>query len=369
MKITEIHIFAHDLPVKNGPYRMASTAVWTLETTLVKIVSDTGLVGWGETCPVGPVYQPHHAGGARAALVEMAPGLIGADPTQITLLHRKMDSLLNGHGYAKAAIDIAAHDLTGKAYGVRVADLLGGAVTERVPSYYASGVGDPDEIARIATEKLAEGYPRMQVKVGGRPVEVDIAVIRKVWEVLRGSGMRLAVDANRGLPTRDALRLSRECPDIPFILEQPCNTMEEVAAVRGQLHHGIYLDENATDLNAVLRAVGAGLCDGFGMKLTRIGGLTPMATFRDICEIRSLPHTCDDAWGGDIIAAACTHIGATVQPRLNEGVWLAAPYIEGHYDPVHGVKIEGGHIALPQGPGLGINPDEAAFGAPVASFA
>lgn len=369
MKITEIHIFAHDLPVKSGPYRMASTEVWALDTTIAKIVTDTGLVGWGETCPVGPVYQPHHAGGARAALMEMAPGLIGSDPRQIALLHRRMDRLLNGHSYAKAAIDIAAHDLTGKAYGVRVADLLGGAVTERVPSYYASGVGEPDEIARIAADKMAEGYPRMQVKVGGRPVEVDIAVIRKVWEVIRGSGMGLAVDANRGLPTRDALRLSRECPDIPFIMEQPCNTMEEVAAIRGQLHHGVYLDENATDLNAVLRAVGSGLCDGFGMKVTRIGGLRPMATFRDICEARSMPHTCDDAWGGDIIAAACTHIGATVQPRLNEGVWLAAPYIEGNYDPENGVRIEGGHIALPRGPGLGITPDEATFGAPAASFA
>ena len=368
MKITEIQIYRHDLPVKNGPYRMANALVWSLDTTIVKIVTDSGLVGWGETCPVGPTYQPHHAAGARAALMEMAQGLIGVDPTQIGLLHRKMDSLLNGHGYAKAAIDIAAHDLAGKAYGVRVADLLGGAVTDRVPSYYASGVGEPDEIARIAAEKLAEGYPRMQVKVGGRPVEVDIAVVRKVWEVLRGTGMRLAVDANRGLPTRDALRLSRECPEIPFIMEQPCNTMEEIAAIRGQLHHAVYVDENGTDLNAVLRAVGAGLCDGFGMKVTRIGGLRPMATFRDICEVRAMPHTCDDAWGGDIIAAACTHIGATVQPRLNEGVWLAAPYIAGNFDAENGVNIVGGHIALPKGPGLGITPDETLFGAPVASF-
>ena len=58
MKITEIHVYAHDLPVKNGPYTMANAKVWALDTTLVKIVTDTGLVGWGETCPVGPTYQP-----------------------------------------------------------------------------------------------------------------------------------------------------------------------------------------------------------------------------------------------------------------------------------------------------------------------
>jgi len=104
------------------------------------------------------------------------------------------------------------------------------------------------------------------------------------------------------------------------------------------------------------------------MKVTRIGGLQPMQTFRDICEARALPHTCDDAWGGDIIAAACAHIGATITPRLNEGVWLAQPYIEGHYDAKNPVKIDGGHIELPVGPGLGVAPDEQMFGAPVAFF-
>jgi 4-hydroxyproline betaine 2-epimerase len=368
MQITEIHVYSHQLPVKNGPYVIASSRVSSLDSTLVKIVTDTGLVGWGETCPVGPTYQPQHALGARAALAEMAQGLIGANPLQPLLLRRRMDGLLNGHRYAKAAVDIAAHDLMGKHFGVRVADLLGGAAMERVPSYYATGVGEPDDIARIAAEKIAEGYPRLQIKIGGRPVEIDIEVLRRVWEVARGKGVRLAADGNRNLPTRDVLRLSRECPDIPFVLEQPCNSIEEIAAIRGQVHHGIYLDENGEDLATVIRVAGQGLVDGFGMKVTRIGGLQAMASFRDICEARALPHTCDDAWGGDIIAAACTQIGATVQPRLNEGVWLAQPYIEGHYDRQNGVRIEGGHIQLPQGPGLGVVPDEGIFGAPVASF-
>lgn len=367
MKITEIHVWSHALPVRNGPYTMANAEVWSLDTTIVKLVTDTGLAGWGETCPVGPTYQPQHALGARAALAEMAPRLIGANPLQPVLLRRRMDSRLNGHNYAKAAIDIAAHDLMGKHYGMRIADLLGGAATERVPSYYATGVGAPDEIARIAAEKAAEGYPRLQIKIGGRPVEIDIEVVRKVWERVRGK-VQLAVDANRGLTTRDALRLSRECPEIPFVMEQPCNSIEEIAAIRNQLHHPVYLDEGGTDLATIVRAVGQGLCDGFGMKVTRIGGLQQMAAFRDICEARNLPHTCDDAWGGDIIAAACTHIGATVLPRLCEGIWIAQPYIEGHYDEDNGIRIEGGHIQLPPGPGLGLTIDEARFGAPLASY-
>ncbi len=367
MKIAEIHIYSPELPVKNGPYTMAHAEVWALNTTLVKLVAENGLVGWGETCPVGPTYAEAHAAGARAALATMAPGLIGAEVLPVPL-HRRMDAVLNGHNYAKAAVDIAAHDLLGKALGVSVADLLGGAVTGRLPSYYATGVGAPDDIARLAGEKLAEGYPRLQVKVGGRPVELDIETICKVWEVIRGSGMKLAVDGNRGWTTRDALRVSRECPEIPFILEQPCNTIEDLQKIRPQVQHPIYMDENSTSLNTVITAAGTGLVDGFGMKLTRVGGLHPMRAFRDICEARNLPHTCDDSWGGDIIAAACTHIAATVRPDLLEGVWLAAPYIDGHYDPKNGIQINGGHIDLPTGPGLGVMPDESLFGAPTASF-
>lgn len=367
MKIEEIAVYAHRLPVTHGPYRIASSEVTELDTTLVRITSDDGLVGWGETCPVGPTYQPHHAGGARAALQEMAPGLLGHDPMQILNLHRRMDGLLAGHHYAKAAIDIAAHDLTGKRLGVRVADLLGGAATERVPSYFATGIGEPEAVAQVAAERADEGYPRLQIKVGGRPIETDIEVVRTVWERV-GNRVRLAVDGNRSLTTRDTLRLSRECPDVPFVLEQPCNTIEEIVAIRPQLRHPVYLDEAAVDLATVVRAVGQGLCDGFSMKVTRLGGLQRMAAFRDICEARSVPHSCDDAWGGDIIAAACTHVGATVQPRLNEGVWVAQPYIEGHYDPAGGIRVEEGHLRLPEGPGLGVVPDEAIFGAPVATF-
>ena len=367
MKIKRIELYRHELPVTNGPYRTARAAVWSLTTTLVRLTADNGLSGWGETCPIGPTYAEAYANGALSALRELAPDLIGADLWPVPL-HARMESLLNGHHYAKAAIDIAAHDLIGKALGVSVAELLGGALTRSVPSYYATGIGEPDEIARLAREKLEEGYPRLQIKVGGRAVERDIETIRKVWEVLRGTETRIAVDGNRGWTPRDALRVSRECPEIPFIMEQPCNTIDDLRKIRPLVRHPIYMDENGTSLDTAVMAAGTGLVDGFGMKLTRIGGLHPMRAFRDLCAARNLPHTCDDAWGGDIIAAACTHIGATVAPALNEGVWLAAPYIEGHFDPENGLRMEGGHIKLPEGPGLGINPDITLFGDPVAVF-
>ena len=368
MRISEIHIYRKDLPIVGGPYTMSRITLHSVDTTIVKLVTDSGLTGWGEVAPLGPVYQPQHALGARAALAELAPGLIGQSVLAPLLLRRRMDGLLNGHNYAKAAIDIAVMDLLGKHYGLRVCELLGGAESERLPAYYAVGLGDPDETSRIAVDRIAEGYPRIQVKAGGRDVAIDIAMVKKVWERIGGKA-QLVVDTNRGMTASQAMRLSLACQDIPFVFEQPCNTMEEIASIRQQLAHPIIIDENTESLNDVLRAIAMGICDGFGLKMSRLGGLNAMATVRDICAARSIPHTCEDSWGGDIVAAAVLQLAATVEPRLLEAVWTAGSYIEENYDPENGIRVDGGHFTLPYGPGLGINPDESRIGALSASYA
>ncbi|MBZ9816527.1 mandelate racemase/muconate lactonizing enzyme family protein [Mesorhizobium sp. CA7] len=367
MRIDRINVYSAQLPVKGGVYRMASADVEALDSTLVEIVTDDGFAGWGETCPIGPVYQPHHALGARAAIAEIAPGLIGSEIASIRLLAKQMDERLNGHSYAKAAFDMAFLDLLGQKLGVPVSTLLGGALTDRVPAYYSLIVGAPDETARIAADKVSAGYRRLQVKIGGRNLEEDVAVIHKVWEAV-GYKARIAVDGNRGLTVAAAIHLDRVCQQIPFVFEQPCNTMDEIATLKGRMTHPIYLDESTEDQNAVLRAISLGIADGFGFKVTRLGGLTKMTTVRDLCAIRSLPHSCDDAWGGDIIAAACVHLAATVEPRRMEGAWIAQEYIKGHFDQKQPVVIKQGHIAVPQLPGLGVKPEPGMFGKAVAIY-
>ena len=368
MRIAEIHLYQKDLPVVDGPYTMSTMTLHSIDTTIVKLVTDSGLIGWGEVAPIGPLYQPQHALGARAAITEMAPGLIGQSCLTPLLLRRHMDGLLNGHNYAKAAIDIAVMDALGKHHGMRVCDLLGGAERERVPGYFATGIGEPDEIARLTRDKVDQGYGRIQIKAGGRDVAIDIAVVHKVWEAV-GGRVQLVVDTNRGMNAADAMRLSLACRDIPFAFEQPCNTMEEVLSIRPQIAHPIILDENLENLSEVLRAISMRVCDGFGLKMTRMGGLNAMATIRDICAARSIPHTCEDSWGGDIIAAAIVHIGATVEPRQLEAVWTAGIYIEENYDPENGINVNAGHFDLPTGPGLGINPDASRIGQLMQTFA
>jgi len=364
MKITEIHVYQIDLPVVNGPYTSSDGDVYSFDSTVVEIVCDNGLKGYGECCPCGPTYAPEHGMGARAALAQVLPHLIGENPLLINGIHQKMDDHLNGHNYAKAAVDIALWDLTGKHYGARICDLLGGARSERVPSYYTTGLVSPDDAARIARDKRNQGFERLQIKVGARPIHIDIEVIRKVWEAV-GNDIRLAADANRGWTTRDTLIASNALADIPVVFEQPCATLDEIARIRQQVKHPIYLDENTVDLASVVTTAGNGLCDGYGFKLTRLGGISGLRAARDICKAANLPHSSDDAWGGDIIAAACLHVGATVNPKLNEGVWIAQPYIEGHYDVENGIKLQGGKIQLPTGVGLGVTPDLSKFDPPI----
>ncbi|MFT5505045.1 MAG: L-alanine-DL-glutamate epimerase-like enolase superfamily enzyme [Gammaproteobacteria bacterium] len=367
MKIIEIEVYQVNLPIINGPYTYSGGALHHVDSTVVKLMTDNGLVGYGECCPCGPTYAAEHGMGARAALAEMAAHLTGENPLNRNLIHANMENHLCGHAYAKAAIDIALWDIAGKHYGARVCDLIGGALSENVMSYYTTGSVSPDEAVRIAQDKYDQGFRRLQIKVGGRPVDIDIEVIRKVYQAV-GPGMRLAADANRSWTARDTLFASDALSGIPVVFEQPCDSLDEIAIIRGQIRHPIYLDESSINISTVITAAGQGLCDGFGFKLTRMGGISAMIQARDICKARHLPHSCDDAWGGDIIAAACLHVGATVSPELNEGVWIAEPYIEGHYDAENGIRIIDGNIALPTGPGLGITPDLERLGDAVAVY-
>lgn len=368
MRISEIRVYQHDLAVAGGLYQMSISQVEALDTTVVEIVTDADLSGFGETCPLGPAYQPQFAAGARAAIGQVAPALIGLDPRRTRLVGERMDAALNGHGYAKSAIDVACWDLLGKSSDARVCDLLGGAHGDSVRSYWGIMPDTPEASAAKAQSLLDDGYTRIQVKTGGRPLADDIACVRAVAETL-GGGVPLLADANRGWTARDAIEFSIALSDVPLALEQPCATLEEHRQLVGRVRHPVFLDESATDVATVITAISDGLAQGFGMKLSRVGGLTHMATVRDICEAKGVPLTIDDTWGGDLTAAATVHMGTTVSEAVYEGTWISEPYTDGGYPTLSStVRAVDGHIAVPDGPGLGIVPNLDLWDDPVAIY-
>jgi L-alanine-DL-glutamate epimerase-like enolase superfamily enzyme len=326
MRITSIAVHQRELPVVGGEYAMGGNTVVSLDTTLVQVATDVGVVSWGETCPLGTRYQPHHARGARAAIAELAPALMGADPLRVLDAGRRMDEALAGHAYAKAPLEVALWDILARAHDTRLCDLLGGASGDTVPAYAVIGLEPPEAAAEHALALQAQGYRRIQLKVGGRGLDEDIAAVRAVDRALR-PGVALVADANRAWSVPDAMLASAACRDVRMALEQPCASYEEMASLRGRLAHPVILDEIVESPEVAMRAIVEGVADGFGLKVSRVGGVGPMLAIRDMCRARRVGHTCDDAWGGDIAAATCVHIAATVEPSLLAGVWIAAPYM------------------------------------------
>ena len=126
IKITSLSVFAQWQPFVDGPYTCSGNrSADGFDSTIVKIETDAGLVGWGEMAPLGAFYDPSFVGGARAGAALLAPLLIGLDPRQPVPLGRLMDLHLNGHPYAKSAIDMALWDLAAQSAGLPLAEALG----------------------------------------------------------------------------------------------------------------------------------------------------------------------------------------------------------------------------------------------------
>ncbi|MEI6527751.1 MAG: mandelate racemase, partial [Planctomycetota bacterium] len=131
MKIKEIRVYQVDLPLHEVTYKWSGgKSVDVFDSTVVAVVTDAGMIGWGESCPLGPAYLPSYATGVRAGLAELAPQLIGHDPLQIDKLNRIMDASLKGHPYVKSPVDVACWDLLGQQSGLPVCTLLGGRYGE-----------------------------------------------------------------------------------------------------------------------------------------------------------------------------------------------------------------------------------------------
>src|SRR5215510_9889174 len=148
MRITEISAFRVELPLHEGSYKWSGgNSVSIFDSTVVAIKTDAGLTGYGEICPLGAAYLPAYAAGARTGIAELAPHLIGLDPTQLGVINQRMDQAMRGHPYVKSALDMACWDLLGQGSGQSVATLLGGRYHNDFALYRAISQGPPEAMA------------------------------------------------------------------------------------------------------------------------------------------------------------------------------------------------------------------------------
>jgi L-alanine-DL-glutamate epimerase-like enolase superfamily enzyme len=307
MKISKISVWQVDLPLHEGDYKWSGgKSVETFDTTVVGVETDEGVTGYGEACPLGPVYLPSYAGGVRAGVRELGPRLLGENPLHLEKLNQHMDRAMKGHPYVKSPIDVACWDILGKVSGLPVSSLLGGAYGDDFVLYRAISQESPEDMAKKVGDYRAEGYRRFQLKVGGDP-DTDIERIRQTSAELK-PGDKLVADANTGWLRHEAMRVVNAVRDIDVYIEQPCLRYEDCLSVRRNTNLPFVLDEVIDGVSEILRASNDLTMDVVNIKISKFGGLTRAKQARDLCISLGVAMTLEDTWGGDIVTAAISHL-------------------------------------------------------------
>ena len=363
MKIKRIAAYQVDLPVKEGSYKWSGgRSAEVFDSTIVRVETDSDLVGHGEACPLGSFYLPAYGEGVRAGIAELAPHLIGADPTQLVALNLRMDAALMGHPYVKTAIDTACWDILGQQAGLPICTLLGGRYGDDFVLYRAISQESPEAMAENVAGHREAGYRRFQLKVGGDTL-TDIERIRAVDRVMQ-PGDRLIADANIGWLMHEAARVVRAVRDVDVYIEQPCKSYEECLAIRRRTDHPFVLDESIDGLPILLRGHADGAMDVVNIKISKFGGLTRACQARDLCVSLGIAMTIEDTWGSDIITAAIAHLAHSTPTDFlftatDFNSYVTVSTADGAPQRV------GGRLAASTAPGLGVTPKMEVLGKPV----
>lgn len=364
MKISRVAVHAVKLPLVDGRYAWSGGhAITEYDTTVVRVETDEGVVGWGEVCPLGPYYLPAYASGARAGLAELAPRLIGLDPRDLVALNHTMDQAMKGHNYVKSPVDIACWDILGQVAGLAVHTLLGGRFGADFPVYHSVSQAGPQQMVDTIGEiTQRHGIRAWQLKVGGADARADIDRIRAVCAAVPGD--HVVADANTGWLTHQALQVVAAVADLPVTIEQPCLSYEECLVVRRATGLPFVLDECIDSVRPLVRAAADGAMDVVNIKIGKVGGLTKARQIRDLCVSLGLGVTVEDMPGGSITGATIMHLAHSTPQRHRHAVTssylkVADILAEG------GPTVRDGRAAANTAPGLGVRPDTSVLGAPI----
>jgi D-galactarolactone cycloisomerase len=369
MKIVDVKVHALRTPLEQ-PFAFSQGWVRNRSATLVEVVTDEGLVGWGEAFAQG-LEPPQIA----AAVIESAlkPLVLGADPLDTEVLWHRMYHATRDYGRKGSvvagisAIDIALWDLAGKAHGVPVHKLLGGAFRTRVQAY-ATGfyrIKGQGEASRLAEEALAHhdaGFRAMKVKLG-YGIADDLAVMEAVGRAIAGRGVTLMVDTNHAYGVGDAVRLGLALA--PYGLrwyEEPV-APEHVAGyreVRSRCAMPIAGGENEHTLYGFRDFLAAGAVDVAQPDIGSVGGFTACKHVVALAQAHGVqvnPHV----WGSAVAQAASLQLIAAV-PVAHHSVFAEEPVFE--YDRsshpfrqqlvAAPIAQRDGWLDVPTRPGLGV---------------
>jgi len=363
MIITRANLYRVALTSHETYYMADGKTCDAVDSIVLSLETDEGLIGWGEVCPI-PHYLPAYADGVPAAIKEMSAVLLGADPIGPEALMYKLNTHLQGHDYAKSAIDTALWDLTAKAANMPLYRLLGGACTRELPLYHSITCIEPEAMAEIARAAKQSGIMQFQAKLGADDNwRADVARLSQVREAV-GDEALVYGDWNCGSSQLDAIRVGRAVAHLDIMLEQPCETIEECASVKSACRLPMKMDESAHDIPSLLKAFKNDCMDAVALKLSKFGGLSSMRQARDLCIQLGAKMCIEDTWGSDINTATALHLATATPAKSLLNVCDLSGYVHPRLDENAPVR-DGGKIRAFDLPGHGVSPNPDVLGEPV----
>lgn len=357
MQIKTIEPIAVSLPMRK-PVIMAGEEIRRADNVLVRIEADNGLIGWGEAA-AAPVMTGETLESIVSAIHHLAPALRGRPAADIPGALTAMDGRMYGNHGAKAAIEIALHDLAGKSAGKPVHALLGENKRRRLPLLAVVAGGDFDGDLRDAEKKKAEGVTAYKIKVGIDTPGNDAARTRAICKAL-GSGLLISADANQGYSTEEAIAYVRAVEGCGLdFFEQPveAHDLSGMAAVAVATTIAIGADEGLHSLDDIRRHHERKAARGGSLKAIKLGGIGAVIEAARLCDRLGMNVNISCKTGESSIAcAAALHI-ACVVPAIAWGLTLTHIGLAEDVT-AHPIPTSHGHAASLDRPGLGIEVDE-----------
>jgi len=354
MKIiaVETHHIAVPASIGASAVGFIGTGWSKMNTLFLRIVTDQGIEGWGEG------FGHATCAATRAVLDrQLAPMLLGQDARDIAGLHRRMGMALHVYGrngpgvFALSAMDVALWDIAGKQAGLPLWRLLGGAPIASHEAYASLlRYGDGRTIGAAVSRAVAQGYRHLKLhEVAYEPVAAARAAA--------GPGPRIMLDTNCPWTVDEAIGMARRLAPLDLAwLEEPVWPPEDFAGLARVRREGgipIAAGENAQGVMDFRAAFDAAALDVAQPSVAKIGGITSMMAIAGLAEargVRLIPHCA--YFGPGFLASLHLHT------RLAPGTPFERLFMTLEASPYHdAIDAVGGRVAVPQGPGLGADPD------------
>lgn len=358
MKITGIACYAVRLPLIT-PFIIAYGTYSHVESVLVRLTTDSGLVGWGEATPDPYVTGESWAGTDALLRHDLLPLLRDQNPLARETVHARLDGLVTGAPSAKAAIDLALWDIAGKHTGLSVAALLGGPVRDSLIWHATLSIGTPAAMAAEARAAVAAGHTEIKMKVGAARLLDDVERIIAVRAAV-GPDVTLMVDANQGWhdPATAIRAIHAIAPAAPIWIEQPirADDFAGLAEVRRATGIAQMADEGVHSARDGLRIAELRAADVINVKLMKTGGITGAMRLIAVCEAAGVRCMVGSMVESTIATAAGVQIALARRAIVANG--LIGPVML-REDLATGLTYAGGAIRIDaEAPGLGIVVDE-----------